>query len=234
MYLDRPLFQQIGCAGAILGDLRRRRGVQSIPSNVDIADLFNVRQLEVFGLGKSMIVNSDALDSLQVLRSEPHPNGQMRGPDHTTSGPKESLSIYGLFHNFASTPQGKLRLRQMLLRPSIDRHLIEERQHTICTFVHESNAATLDEVVKTLKRLKNMRVTVAQMEKGIERPSMYGSLNKTVWSGLLKFTSSAIALSQAVASLQLNGRRDAVVKKVGTMLKLPPQFMAKGLVPVLS
>ena len=122
---------QIGCAGAVLNYLSRRRTVEYLPGDQEALVAFRVGSIEMFSLADMMFVNADTLNSLQILQHEFHPNSHMQGPTKSSSGAKESLSVYGLFHQLARTPQGKQKLRQIFLRPSIDIDLIVERHKTI-------------------------------------------------------------------------------------------------------
>ncbi|KAK6078726.1 MutS domain V [Seiridium cupressi] len=166
----------IGCAGAVLSDLNRRRTAEYLPGDPDALVAFRVKSLEMFKLFDSMFINADTLASLQILQSELHPNSQMRGPDKSSSGAKESLSVYGLFHYLACTPQGKSKLRQVFLRPSMDINLIKNRQQAISFFLrpdHSDNVATL---TKELRKVKNMRMTVAYLQKGVDSPGKKHSM----------------------------------------------------------
>lgn len=125
-------------------------------------------------------VNADTLSSLQVIESESHPNSHNQGP--ATSGSKEGLSVYGLFHHLARTPQGKQRLRKMFLRPSIKMSVISERLDAVSILLRPDNAAPLDLLVKHLKRVKNIRTVMVQLRKGITSSGGSGvGVNQGVW-----------------------------------------------------
>src|SRR4051812_29226214 len=110
----------------------------------------------MFSLSDMMFVNADTLSSLRIIQSESHPNSHMQGPNNSGSGSKESLSVFGLFVHLASTPQGKHKLRQMFLRPSVDMAVIGERLKTISFFLRSENQAALQKIRKSLKKVKDI------------------------------------------------------------------------------
>lgn len=131
-------------------------------------------------------MNADTLASLQILQSESHPNAFNQGPGKTSSGSKESLSVYGLFHHFARTPQGKARLRQYFLRPGIDIDIINERHDFIGVFLRPDNAPALEKLTKSLKNIKNLRPVMIHLHKGVSTGNArYGGFKSGVWATLI-------------------------------------------------
>ncbi|KAI5865014.1 muts domain V-domain-containing protein [Durotheca rogersii] len=161
--------------------------------------MFRVRSVEMFALFDSMFVNADTLISLQILRSEYHPNGHQRGP--SASGAKESLSVYGLFQHLARTPQGKLRLRQIFLRPSTDIDLINTRQNTISFLLRPGNADVLMRLTSELKKIKNMKSAIAHLERGVDIPGRRISVNNNVWASLQRFAAYSLRLRDSLQAL---------------------------------
>jgi DNA mismatch repair protein MSH5 len=159
-----------------------------------------------------MYINADSLTSLQILQSEFHPNSHMQGPTES-SGAKESLSVFGLFHHLAHTPQGKYRLRQIFLRPTMNLALIEERQATIRTLLRPENSTALDKIVNSLKHIKNIRTVVIHLQKGISGSLVKGSaIQRGVWGSLQQFTYHALKIVEAVHELQGSQTLDIVCK----------------------
>ena len=115
----------------------------------------------------SRFISADTLSSLQVLQSESHPHSHNQGPTRASSGSKEGLSIYGLFHHLAHTPQGKHLLRQYFLRPSLNLAVINARLDTIRAFLRLDNVAPLESLIKSLKQVKNLRTVMIHLRKGI-------------------------------------------------------------------
>ena len=99
----------LGCAGALLAFLQRKRSSTFLPGDNNAASLFHIGTIEMFTLAGTMFVNADTLLSLQITSSECHPNAQQHGPasKNRTGGAKEGLSVYGLFHGLVKTPQGR-------------------------------------------------------------------------------------------------------------------------------
>ena len=148
--------------------------------------MFRISTLGMFSLRETMFINADTLHSLQVVDAESHPNSHNRGPS-SSSGSKEGLSVYGIFHHFAGTNQGRALLRQHFLRPSLNLDLINERLNTIGVFVLAENASALDLLVQNLKSIGNMRKMISNLEKGAAGSSKgEGGLPRSVWTSIRK------------------------------------------------
>ncbi|KAJ2899717.1 hypothetical protein MKZ38_002910 [Zalerion maritima] len=178
----------VGCAGAVLGDLQRKRAAQ-YPSVYEGRDeheeqpaSFVVKGIEMLSFADYMFVNGDTLAALQIMGSEAHPNRYSQ-----TS--KESLSLFGLFKPHAVTYEGRFKLRQMFLRPSIDLAVIHERQRTISTFLHPENQETIDSIHRELMKIPNVRTMMAYLRRGIDFPSQgASSMKRSVWAALATFS----------------------------------------------
>lgn len=185
-----------------MSDLNRRRTAEYLPGDLDATIAFRIKSVEMFNLFDSMFVSADTLASLQVLRSEFHPNSQMRGPDGSSSGAKESLSVYGLFHYEACTPQGRSKLRQIFLRPSIDLDFIKSRQFAISFFLRSDNADLAKRLTKELRKIKNMRTTIAFLQKGVDSPGKKASIASNVWLTIQRFAHNALNIQSTLAEMQ--------------------------------
>lgn len=175
--------------------------------------------MEMFTLSDMMFVNADTLASLQVIQSESHPNSHMQGPNKSTSGAKESLSVYGLFRCLAHTPQGKHRLKQIFLRPSIDLSVIEERHSTIRVLLRPENEPSLIKMVQSLKEVSNIRAVVKRLQKGSGESGKSNGRQGGVWSSILKFSYHVLKILEAVQ--ELAGNQDlALCRKVSNNLHL--------------
>ncbi|KAI0154499.1 muts domain V-domain-containing protein [Hypoxylon sp. FL1284] len=203
----------IGCSGAVLGDLQRRKTAHYLPNDPDALVAFRIRSVEMFALFDSMFVSADTLVSLQILQSEYHPNSHQRGPSNSGSGAKESLSVYGLFQHLARTPQGKLKLRQIFLRPSIDIELINIRQRTIGFLLRPENTETLIQLNNRLKKIKNMKSVTALLEKGIDIPGQKISITSNVWASIQRFAAYSLQLRDSLRALS-GSEKIAIIRKV--------------------
>ncbi|KAI0845599.1 muts domain V-domain-containing protein [Daldinia vernicosa] len=206
----------IGCAGAVLGDLQRRRTVNYLPNDPDALVAFSIRSVEMFALFDSMFVNADTLVSLQILQSEYHPNSHLRGPSN--SGAKESLSVYGLFQHLARTPQGKLKLRQIFLRPSTNIDLIHARQKTISFLLRPGNAEALVQLSNELKKVKNMKSVVALLEKGVDTPGRKMSIANNVWASLQRFAAYSLQIGESLRTLP-GSENIEIIRKVISVIQ---------------
>ncbi|KAH0562249.1 hypothetical protein GP486_003054 [Trichoglossum hirsutum] len=176
----------VGCAGAVLTYLQRRKAIEYLPGDEAANGAFRVKTIEMFSLQDIMFINADTLLSLQVFQPESHPHSHNQGPARTNSGSKEGLSIYGLFRQLAHTPQGKHLLRQYFLRPSLNITLINERLETIAVLLLSENVAVVGPLVQSLKKIQNMKTVLIHLRKGfafyalegegIATPQFYGAL----------------------------------------------------------
>ncbi|KAB5579927.1 muts domain V-domain-containing protein [Coniochaeta sp. 2T2.1] len=217
----------IGCAGAVLSELHRRRVVEFLPDDPAVDLAFCIKRITMFSLGDSMFVNADTLISLQILGSEHHPNSQMQGPDKAKQGAKEDLSVYGLVKTLACTPQGKARLRQMFLRPSNDLDLIRERHRSIAAFLRPENRAVLEQITKKLRKVKDIKGTIANLNKGVHQASRAQGVKNGVWLTLGRFTRAALELQATSKLLQktsanliqiMTGTNARVLRDIGEMI----------------
>ncbi|OAL29677.1 hypothetical protein AYO22_02091 [Fonsecaea multimorphosa] len=201
-WLDLDNRVSIGCAGAIISCLQRRRSAAYLPGDPDAnhnQTTFRISRLEMFSLRGTMLVNSDTLVSLQIVQPESHPNAFNQGPGGSSKGAKESLSVYGLFQHHALTPQGKARLRQAFLRPSLDVELINARLDFISVFVRPENQSVREQLTKSLGRIKNMRNTVTLLHKGIDGgKAKQNAFKGSVWESLLGFCYHAIDIADTL------------------------------------
>ncbi|RSL68484.1 hypothetical protein CEP53_002567 [Fusarium sp. AF-6] len=211
--LDMNNLVSIGCAGAVLGDLHRRRSAGFLPDGQVSGVLFRVLDTQMFSLSSYMFVSADALLALQIVQTELHPNGQNWGPNLSKSSSKESLSVYGLFHHLACTPQGRTCLRQLFLRPVLDLGMIRERQKTISVLLQPNNAEMMAHMTSILRKIRNLRPALTNLRKGIEFVTAGQSFNKGVWATIQQFTTEGLALREVLDSLN-SGTEPALFRRL--------------------
>lgn len=223
------LRRQLGCAGAVLHYLGRRKNVEFLPNDGAALVAFRIRTIEMFNLSDTMFVNSDTLASLQIIQSESHPNSHMQGPNKSTSGAKESLSVYGLFSRLARTPQGKQKLRQIFLRPSLDLLVIGERLQTIGVLLLPENIPAVEKLSGSLKAIKDIRSVMVHLQKGISNTTGNGSITRGAWANIQNFTFHVLRILEAIlevdghetlaiATRMLSGIQGARMHEIGTMV----------------
>jgi DNA mismatch repair protein MSH5 len=187
----------VGCAGAVISYLQRRRATAYLPSDRGADGMFRIGGLEMFSLKDNMLVNSDTIHALQITSLESHPNVQQQGPAARSwsGGHKEGLSVYGLFAGMAKTQQGRLLLRQYFLRPSMNRRVIDNRLDTIEVLLKLENANVLDRIIETLAKVKNMRTITNNLRKGSTSGLDKGrGASIAIWQNLRHFIFSALSL----------------------------------------
>lgn len=135
---------------------------------------------------RSRWIGSNTFQSLQIIQHESHPNLFNQGPGTKSSSSKEGLSIYGLFQHFAHSPQGRSKLKQIFIRPSLDPKVISQRHDFIGVFSRPYNQASLDKMTKAMKHIKNLRPVMTNLHKGISTGSAkITGFKTTVWACLL-------------------------------------------------
>jgi DNA mismatch repair protein MSH5 len=209
----------VGCAGAVLSYIQRRRATSYLPHDGDALGMFRVGTIEMFSLAESMFINTDTLLSLQIMSTESHPNAQQHGPASKagSGGSKEGLSVYGLFQHFAKTGQGRTLLRQYFLRPSQDKAMIDERLDTTSFLVRPDNGDCLQRLSESLGKMRNVRLYTVNLRKGINSgANRNGKLATAVWPNLCQFAFHALKITDVLAELE-GARRLAVVRKVHEM-----------------
>lgn len=202
----------MGCSGAVVGDLNRRRELSTAP------DAHIILSAQMFTLADRMFVNADTLASLQILRSELHPNSQIQGSDTLPSGFKENLSVFGLFKQLACTPQGKTKLKQVFLQPTVDLAMIRERQRSISVFALPENEGTVRDVQRSLRKTQDMRKVVSRLERGAKSTLFHASADHGLWRTLQKFCVHAVALREGVSRLSFQGEMVVSVETVRSHL----------------
>lgn len=171
---------QVGCAGAVLAEVHRRRSASFLSDGGYMEIQFQVGRVTTFSVSNYMHIDAETLSSLQIVQSELHPNSQVWGLDPNGSGTKESLSVYGLFHHFSCTPQGRISLKKLFLRPTLDLSVIEERQRTIAVMLKPRNAEGLKLAAGALRKIGNIRAACTQLRKGVSTPSSGRSFDRSV------------------------------------------------------
>lgn len=198
-----------GCAGAVLGDLDRRRVAENALFDTEEQPKFRISSIEMDTPSDLMSVTADTLISLQILRSELHPNPQSEYSSRLGEKSKESLSIYGLFQALACTAQGKTRLRQMLFRPSTNLDVIQERQKTIAMFLRPENREVFISIRKLLGKAKSSKTLLRHVRTGVDRVRGRLSLRVAEWLSLVRFLAVTTRLKEAVTSI--SGHQEVIV-----------------------
>jgi DNA mismatch repair protein MSH5 len=164
------------------------------------------------------LISPNALLSLQIVQPESHPNAFNQGPGST--GAKESLSLYGLFHHYARTPQGKSKLWQMFLRPTLQLDQINERLDFVSIFVRPDNLIPLQKLSKSLSMIKNIRTTLTHLHKGVSGGSRkFGAFKSGVWVTLLEFAYQTIEIRDTLREV-LGGEKLPLLGKAMEVLDI--------------
>jgi DNA mismatch repair protein MSH5 len=206
----------VGCAGAVLSYIQRRRATSYLPGDREASGMLRVGTIEMFSLSESMFINTDTLLSLQIMSTESHPNAQQHGPASRagSGGSKEGLSVYGLFQHFAKTSQGRMLLKQYFLRPSQNKAVIDERLDTTSFLIRPDNGDCLKKLSESLAKMRNVRLYTVNLRKGISNGmSRNGKAQMLVWPNLYQFIFHALKITDILAEIE-GARRLAIVRKV--------------------
>ncbi|KAG9186743.1 hypothetical protein G6011_09851 [Alternaria panax] len=213
-WIDLESRSTIGCAGALVSYLQRRRAAAYLPGDRAVYLMFRVATLEMFSLRETMFINADTLHSLRIMGSESHPHSHNKGPTKASSGEKESLSVYGLFHHLARTSQGRFLLRQQFLRPSLNIDIINERLSALGVFTRPDNDSPLQNLVQNLKNVGNMRVMMLNLRKGIGGSRKgTGGFSKSIWTSIRAFAFHALRIKDSLQDV-LGGEALAIRNEV--------------------
>lgn len=220
-FIDLDSQVSVGCAGAVLGYLQRRRSAAFLPGDDQIQTLFHVSTVEMASLQGSMWVSpgrcvristdvgrfmdANTLASLQIIQPNFHPHQHNQGPTKSNAGSKEGLSIYGLFHHQAVTPQGRLLLKQYFQRPSNDINVISERLDTISTMLRSENLEVMEDLTKLLRQVKDMRKMTLGLRKGanvcIGGAGKGTNVKGTVWYSMGRFVFNVLTIKDHLQKL---------------------------------
>ncbi|SCZ91293.1 BZ3500_MvSof-1268-A1-R1_Chr1-2g01313 [Microbotryum saponariae] len=177
---DSPL--TLGCAGALLGHISKQLSDEGeLGSDVGLT----ITSLRLMQLDRMMLLNSEALTSLQIFRDESHASTH-------SSAKKEGLSLFGIM-NLARTGPGRALLRTWFLRPLLDMEMITGRQNAVECFLRAENQHIADAIQSNLKRIKNAPAALRALGAG-----RGGSIE---WNQILQFINGSITIRDVVLSL---------------------------------
>lgn len=142
--------------------------------------MLDVRSVTLFNLADYVFISEESKLSLQIISHESHPNKTAWNVDSKSSAEKENLSVYGLFHPLASTPQGRTHLRHIFLRPVSNLDILSQRQRTIALLLHPSNEETKKRAIDILRKMGNVAHAIAHLRKGISSPSSHKAFSISV------------------------------------------------------
>ncbi|KAK4449400.1 muts domain V-domain-containing protein [Podospora aff. communis PSN243] len=216
----------IGCAGAVLGDIERRRIAEVSYLGSEERGPFQVLSVKMSTPEDTMLVSADTLVSLQIVQSELHPNPQLQYSGNMGSKSKESLSVYGLLQALACTAQGKLRLRQMLFRPTTDIDIIEKRQQAISVFLLQENQETVATIRKLLRKVKNTKSLLRYVKLGVDRIRGQLSVRTGEWRALVRFVMASVQIREAILLLSGYSKVDVLERVINSID--PREFLSIG------
>ncbi|SCV67929.1 BQ2448_50 [Microbotryum intermedium] len=177
---DSPL--TLGCAGALIGHISKQvldQGELGLDMGLTITSIRLMR------LDCVMLLNSDALTSLQIFGDESHASTH-------SSAKKEGLSLFGIM-NLARTGPGRALLRTWFLRPLLEMELINGRQGAVACFLRADNQHVADAIQSNLKKIKNAPAALRALGGG------RGGSNE--WNQILQFINGSITIRDAALSL---------------------------------
>lgn len=146
----------------------------------EMEPMIRVRSIERFSLKHYAFASPETLQSLQIFHPTFQPKSRPLGPDSRTHGEGENFSIYGLLHRFIHTNQGRSALSALLRKPLSNIEMIESRQQVIALFLRPQNRQTTHDMSQGLRKVKDMKVCVNLLRKGIECMSAGRKLSGSV------------------------------------------------------
>ncbi|CAP65007.1 uncharacterized protein PODANS_1_13960 [Podospora anserina S mat+] len=216
----------VGCAGAVLTDLERRRAVEEESGSGEEGKVpFRVKRIKMNLSTDTMLLGADALISLNIIRPHLQAIPGLRGSSDEPRA-KENLSVADLLASLASTTQGKQKVRQMLLRPSLNLDVIHQRQSTIHMMLDPENVSIVKSMRKLLKRLKSPKTLLLHVKKGVDRVRGHLSLRMGDWKAVVRFATVAANVHQAVTSLVRTSGLEIISKICDTIDPRPFLLLA--------
>lgn len=103
--------------------------------------------------------------------------------------------------------------------------MINKRLDTISVFIRPDNVTKLDEIIKNLVNIKNIRPVMIKLRKGVSASSPIGGIAKSVWSTLLPFVSHALKIRDVI--LEVNG-----VESLNICMKILERFESSCLAAI--
>ena len=155
--LDFTNNQQISCCGALVKFLQ---GSSLTVSRINYSNSSNLS------------IDFSTLTSLQIVQEDSHPSNVKN-----VGKAKEGISIMALIDN-TSTPQGKRRLKEIVLRPFKRQEEIEERLETLAFFIE--NFSVSCEAIKLIKFCRDLEVGLKRMKEGKSTSGDWKKLFNTI------------------------------------------------------
>lgn len=157
-----------------------------------------IRSIKAFSLTTYVLCSPETLQSLQIFPTELHSKNKPWGTKGTAQSKMQSVSLSNLFQNFTHTPQGGLRLRSFLCNPLSSIGVIEGRQQAITLLLDHQRTGVRHEMIKTLKKVRNAKMCVDLLRKGVDRCSMAENFCGSVWSNIRGFVIHALKLRDQI------------------------------------
>jgi DNA mismatch repair protein MSH5 len=196
----------VGCAGAVLTHLQRRRAIEGDDNEQDGGGSLGIAQIEMFSLKDVMFVNRDAIASLQIFESESHPDLQKQGRGGRG---KEGLSLFGIV-NSARSPLGQRLLKEWFLRPSLSLEVVRERHECVEVLLKGENIHVVGGLAKCLKKVKNIPKIIAALKRG-----KGGGHKGGEWSAVLGFVFNVLKIRTMMQEV-VGARKMAIYNRVGS------------------
>ncbi|KAK0861072.1 hypothetical protein LTS02_008063 [Friedmanniomyces endolithicus] len=187
----------VGCAGAVLSYLQRRRTTSYLPHDQASAGMFRIATVEMFSLSGSMFINADTLLSLQSC-----PRSRIQTLSTRDRPAKDGLA-----------ERKKACRCTYFLRPSLNLAVINERLQTISVLLRPDNTTPLDRLTESLSKTKDMRLATVNLHKGVSAGlNRNRGISTSVWPSIRHFVFYALGIQDALIELQGSERLAIRVK----------------------
>ncbi|KNH07436.1 mutS protein [Perkinsela sp. CCAP 1560/4] len=154
-----------------------------------------------------VFLEEDTYRELEIFKREPHPaSHQLMG------SPKEGLSLYGIISRFCRTSKGSALLREILIRPTNDAFLLNNRLRRI-GFLCENQDFTLD-LHKKIHSVDHPITLFQRLRRGVHSPSDWYKLSQvaTNYRGLVEMLYSSPILNAVDVPLHPCNEADTTPK----------------------
>lgn len=161
----------------------------------------NIRSIKAFSLATYVLCSPQTLQSLQVFPAEPRSHCQSWGMKRAAQPEMESISLYSLLQSLTQTPQGRAKLRAILRNPFSNIRIIESRQQAISLLLDHQNTGILQALVRNLRKIRNAKIYVDLLRKGVDRSSGGETFAGSVWANVRSFVIHALKLRDQINAL---------------------------------
>ncbi|XP_059469871.1 mutS protein homolog 5-like [Neocloeon triangulifer] len=161
--------------GALLKFLDKHWGTLNLEVRDQTAPIVAVKK---FSLTNSVCIDLDTFTSLQIFSNQISPNNISRGKSTAVT---EGLSLFALFNRCKST-MGCKALRMMMLKPTYDIKILNDRLDVIDFCIKANNKGFVEKISEHMSNVKGVLRILTKLKAGQPTVKDWKSLVKTIYN----------------------------------------------------